>query len=92
MAKDETSEWISQANEDLETAEYNLTGKKYKAAVFFCQQAAEKAMKAFYIKKFGKLLKVHDIALLAHAVNASEKLIDVCQKLSTYYIAARYPI
>ena len=46
MAKNEINDWISQANEDLETAEYNLKGKKYKAAVFFCQQAAEKAIKS----------------------------------------------
>ena len=90
MGELDIKEWIEQAEEDLGTAEYNLKGERYNATVFYSQQAAEKLLKASYIKKFGKLLKIHDVALLAHTLGAPENIIDI-QKLSTYYVTSRYP-
>ncbi len=38
--KEETKNWLKQAKEDYDVAEFNFKGKKYKAAAFYSQQAA----------------------------------------------------
>jgi HEPN domain-containing protein len=45
-------------------AALNFKWKKFYVAAFFAQQAAEKALKAVYIKNFGKLIKTHDLFLI----------------------------
>lgn len=88
---DETLRWWKQAKADLGTAEFNATGKKFEAAAFFSQQAVEKGLKALYIKKFGELLKTHDLVLLAKKVGLPEELIELCKNLTPAYIYTRYP-
>ncbi len=51
--------WIERAKYDFKGAEHTAGGEIFDHAVFWCQQAAEKALKAVYIKKTGKLKKVH---------------------------------
>jgi HEPN domain-containing protein len=41
--------WWTQATHDLGTAEHNLAGERYDAAIFYCEQAVEKALKALTI-------------------------------------------
>ena len=43
--------WFVKALQDLDTAKYNIDGKKTDAGLFFLQQAAEKALKSLIIKK-----------------------------------------
>ncbi|MBI2079533.1 HEPN domain-containing protein [Candidatus Micrarchaeota archaeon] len=83
--------WIKKAESDLDTAKYNFDGERYDAAAFYSQQAAEKALKAIYIKKLNSLLKVHDLVQLARKINAPEKIIEVCKFLTSFYIETRYP-
>lgn len=64
---EESKDWFRQAEKDLDTAKFNLDGGKIEAGVFFLQQSAEKALKAVYINKFKKLLKVHDCKKLGPA-------------------------
>ena len=42
---DRSSEWLRQADYDLETAQYMLAGGRYIYAVFMCHLSAEKALK-----------------------------------------------
>ena len=84
-------EWLDRAREDLDDAEFNLKGDRYRLACFLCQQAAEKALKAVYIKKFKKLMKTHDLVILGREVNLPEKLIGYCKELSPAYMYSRYP-
>ena len=44
---DETHAWMARARSDLESAEGLANIPKYGDALFFCQQAVEKALKAF---------------------------------------------
>jgi len=88
---DEYKKWIEQSEKDLDTAKYNLEGKKIEAGIFFLQQSAEKALKALHIKKYKELLKVHDLVLLAKKVNAPKNIIEYCKKLSPAYQYTRYP-
>ena len=88
---DEIKKWIEQAEEDLNTAKYNLDGGKLGAGVFFLQQSSEKALKAVYIKKFEDLLKTHDLVLLAKKLKAPDEIIEFCKELTPAYQYARYP-
>jgi len=88
---EEIKKWIEQAEKDFDTARYNLDGGKIEAGLFFLQQSAEKALKATYIKKHGKLLKVHDLFLLAKKVDAPKEILEYCKKLGPAYQYTRYP-
>ena len=87
----EVQNWWKQAQHDVNTAEYLLDGKRYKEASFFCQQAAEKGLKAVLIHKTGKLIKIHDLVKLAKMTGIEKSFLDDCEKLSSVYIDARYP-
>jgi len=77
--------------EDLDTAKSNLKIGKYYAASFFSQQAAEKALKSLYLKKFKDVIKTHDLLFLARKLELSKELVDVCGELTPIYIETRYP-
>lgn len=83
--------WIAKAASDLNAARYNFDGGHFDVAVFLCQQAAEKALKAVFIKRTGQLKKVHDLVFLAREVNLSPNLLEYCKEITTAYIYARYP-
>lgn len=84
-------QWLSQAKRDLETAEYLLEGLRFKEASFFCQQAAEKALKAFIIHKNKELIRTHDLVRLAKLVDLPVDLETECDRLTQVYIDTRYP-
>lgn len=83
--------WIAKARSDLKAAQYNFDGDHFDVAVFLCQQAAEKALKAVYIKQTRQLKKVHDLVLLAREVNLSQNLLEYCKEITTAYVYTRYP-
>ena len=89
--KEETKGWLNKAKEDIETARYNLKGKKLNAAVFFSQQASEKSLKAVQIEKLGRFDRIHDLLALAKSVNAPEDIIESCASVNPYYTITRYP-
>jgi HEPN domain-containing protein len=59
--------WMVKAWRDLETARRAVTGEPpfYDVAVYHCQQAAEKAVKAFLVHHGKPYEKTHDIEVLA---------------------------
>jgi len=83
--------WMEKAEQELSTAKYNFKGNQFSASLFFSQQAAEKALKAVYIKLNKELLKTHDLALLARKVNAPKDIETLCKSLSPAYQSTRYP-
>ncbi|MBS3166256.1 HEPN domain-containing protein [Candidatus Woesearchaeota archaeon] len=87
----EVKRWWEQARQDLGTAHYLFEGKKFKEASFFCQQAAEKSLKAVLIKKEKKIIKIHDLVKLAQLVHLDPLLLPDCKQLTFVYIDARYP-
>ena len=90
--KEETKQWLRKSEEDLKTARYNFDGSKLDTAAFFCQQAAEKALKAFQIEKLNRFDKIHDLVKLARSIKANAKIIKMAEELNPHYIATRYPI
>ncbi|MBI2971448.1 MAG: HEPN domain-containing protein [Candidatus Aenigmarchaeota archaeon] len=89
--KNETKAWLKKAKEDIETARYNLKGKKLNAAVFFAQQAAEKSLKAVQIERLGRFDRIHDLLTLAKSVSAPESVVESCASVNPYYTITRYP-
>ena len=87
----ETKKWWEQAKDDLEKAAILLENKKYDGAAFFSQQAAEKALKALYLKKFNAIRKVHDLVFLSKKLNLPKDVIEKCDMLSKIYTETRYP-
>lgn len=90
--QDEAVLWIGKAEEDLITAKVNADNDRYSASAFFSQQAAEKALKAVYIRKFRELWKIHDLVELARKVGAPAKILEACDTLNPHYIETRYPV
>lgn len=89
--KEESKKWLKKAEEDFETAKYTFDGNRSAAAVFFAQQAAEKALKSVQIQKLGKFYRVHDLLTLADSVDAPSEITECCVKITPYYTITRYP-
>lgn len=89
--KEEVKRWMAQAKEDSDTAKFNFKGKKYKAAAFWCQQSAEKALKALMLKKTGKIKKIHDLVVLSKDLEIPNNLLKELKELTLAYVYSRYP-
>lgn len=57
-------EWLELAKEDLRKAKYTLRGNFYRGVMFDCQQASEKALKAYLAFKNKPVIKTHDLIKL----------------------------
>lgn len=89
--REEVTKWWKQSKADLDTAKSNFENEKYYAAVFFSQQAAEKALKALHIKEFKSFPKVHDLVFLSEKLGLPENITEKCDALSKVYTETRYP-
>ena len=88
--KEEIKNWWKQAKDDLEKAEILLNNKKYDGAVFFCQQAVEKGLKAINLRDNKELIKTHDLAFLARKIKASDEILSICSNINPVYTDSRY--
>ena len=88
-------EWVQIARKDWQRAQRNLRDRDAEAAGFFLQQSLEKYLKAFLLKQNWRLRKIHELdALLDEAAKFQQHLEtyrDLCERVSGYYIAERYP-
>ena len=88
----EAEKWLEKAEKDMDDAKFNFMHERFEVAAFLAHQAAEKALKSLYIKKFKRLWKIHDLTRLAQKVNAPKKVIIACDSLNPHYIETRYPL
>lgn len=88
-------DWLEEALDDLETASELLKIGKWSKVCYFSHQAAEKALKAFIIKKLGIYKHTHSTAELAGEVSQQaefpQDLLVEAGKLDRHYIPTRYP-
>ena len=100
MADAPTSEakaWMVKAWRDLETARRAANGEPpfYDVAVYHCQQAAEKAVKAFLVHHGKPHEKTHDIEVLVDLAGEIDsnfnRLADAADALTPYATRFRYP-
>ncbi len=89
--------WLTKAHSDLHTARQigGLPDGHLDAAIYHCQQAAEKAVKAFLVHGGVTPEKTHDVRNLTVQASAREsrfnELIDLAAALTPYAWAFRYP-
>lgn len=93
----EAKAWMVKAWRDLETARRAAAGEPlfYDVAVYHCQQAAEKAVKAFLVHHGKPYEKTHDIEVLVDLAGEIDsnfsKLADAADALTPYATRFRYP-
>ena len=94
LASNEWREWALYAEEDRREAHLALERGSWRDACFHAQQACEKLLKAFLIKK-GIFIPTHDLKALGDEVaryaEEVRALLDDMRKLTKHYFAARYP-
>jgi len=87
--------WLLQGEQDLNDAEFNLSGKRYNVACFLAQQSAEKALKAYLFSKGAEEVWGHSVAELCKDAQTFDpefgQLETVAAPLDKYYIPTRYP-
>ncbi len=94
--QEEAERWLHQARTDLVTAENLLKDKDFDACSFFCQQVAEKALKAVLYARgdrpFGHRLVqfLERIEQLGVADVTTDQLAGAA-KLDEHYVSGRYP-
>ncbi|MBI5396407.1 MAG: HEPN domain-containing protein [Verrucomicrobia bacterium] len=96
-AASEVKAWMTKAWRDLETARQVSIAQPpfYDVAVYHCQQAAEKAVKAFLVCHDKPFEKIHDIEVLVDLAAEIElsfnQLADAADVLTPYATQFRYP-
>lgn len=93
----EIRRWLLKSQHDLGSARRLMEGDEpyLDTAVYHCQQAAEKALKAFLTYHDIPFEKTHDLtellALSAQADPALSQWREVAQELTPYAVRFRYP-
>ena len=92
--------WLAYANADYDTATF-LYEKQYPRQLeiicYHCQQAAEKAIKALYLKLNipGGIPRKHDLPFLLQQISGEitipEEIVNAADALDPYGILVRYP-
>lgn len=89
--REEISNWIKQAEADLEKAIILHDNKKYDGAVFFSQQSAEKALKSLSLLKLKEISKGHSIIYLSQKLKVPDEMLSGIRDLNPEYLTSRYP-
>jgi len=87
-------QWIEQAEYDLAAAGDMLKAGRLYYVLFCCQQAAEKMLKAIYVRKLNNVPpRTHQLVRIAEEtkLELSEEHKNFLRELSAYYIQSRYP-
>lgn len=88
--------WIELAKADLKAADQLTSGGNLLLSMFHLQQAVEKYLKAYFVKKLNTQPPyIHNLVSLAKEASLTEVLSeeqkDLLDELNPYYIKARYP-
>ena len=93
--KSEATRWLRQAEQDLIDASYNRDGARFNISCFLCQQASEKAIKAFLYFKEAEDIWGHSLIDLCEDAKIFEMFFDTikseARQLDKYYELTRYP-
>jgi HEPN domain-containing protein len=90
--------WLDFAADDLDVAKHVFTDlfpKKLNISCFHCQQAAEKALKAFLLSRSIEPPRTHDLEMLCKMGIEQDAtfatILAINAKLSVYGVRAKYP-
>lgn len=84
--------WVRQADRDLENAKKNLEIEAYDVCLILCEQAAEKMLKALYIKERNEEPpRTLSLRKLIDLTNMPDEALRLVAELDSYYLVLRYP-
>ena len=93
--KSEATRWLKQAEQDLIDASYNRDGARFNISCFLCQQASEKAIKAFLYFREAEDIWGHSLIDLCEDAKIFDMFFDTikseARQLDKYYELTRYP-
>lgn len=91
----EAARWLRQAQQDLLDAQFNREGGRHNLACFLCQQAAEKALKAYLYHRGAEDVWGHSLIDLCEDAKIFEMFFDTikseARQLDKYHEITRYP-
>ncbi len=91
---DRSKDWLAQAQRDLNHAIHASNDGDYEWSCFSAQQAAEKAVKAAFLKLHGEGWG-HSVSRLLSELDektaVGQDILDAAKALDKHYIPARYP-
>ena len=92
MPSEVWQDWMEQAEHDLEVARGTRDNGWYDTSVVQSQQAAEKAVKALWMREHDRLAKrTHAVDEVATEVGAPPDIVDAGARLAEAYFTSRYP-
>lgn len=97
LKSNEVFQWLIKAEHDIGSARRLLSGDipYLDTAVYHCQQAAEKSLKAYLTLMETPFQKIHDLSFLVEQCMELdiefEQIMDISSILTPYAIAFRYP-
>ncbi len=90
--REETTEWLASAAEDLTAAQVLCDAGQYHAMALHAQQAVEKALKGLLVERTGELpARTHDLRRIGAEVGVPPEMLARLVELYAYYLAGRYP-
>ncbi len=92
--KDETRNWILQAEEHFTDAEYMYAGSRYSMCVYCYHQSLEKILKAAIVERVDKLpSKIHNLDQLARetGLKFNEQDFEDLAEITRHFWRVRYP-
>lgn len=87
----EIENWWKQAEADLRKTKVLIKGSEFDGAVFYSQQAVEKALKSLCLLKFKKILQGHSIIYFAQKLKVPKEMLSGIRDLNPEYLITRYP-
>lgn len=84
--------WWAQARRDLRIGERNHQHRDYEAAVFYCEQSVEKALKALLMHRTGTPApRIHNLPELGRLAGVDQATLQFLTDLTPHYMISRYP-
>ena len=92
--EDEGRRWLKQAQEEFQDAQRLREAGRFYLALFLCQQATEKALKAYLYFKGEEPIFSHSVTELlpfAASYDSDFESLVRAKRLDDYYLPTRYP-
>jgi len=84
--------WWAQARRDFRIAAHSHASRDYEVSVFFCEQAAQKALKALLLQRTSRMPpKIHNLVELGRMAGVDRETRDFLADLTPHYMMTRYP-
>jgi len=88
----ETKLWWAQARRDFRIAQPNHASYDYEVSVFYCEQAAQKALKALLLHRTSQMPpKIHNLIELGRLAGVGRPMREFLAELTPHYMITRYP-